>query len=118
MKKGIVFPAGHGMPYCVDTPDDFGWEWMRDTIGCEWIEIVHPKRLPNGFVMIVDEEGLLKPNVLNHVGSWFYESDKHGDPIVGNILILKEEFGDEGAECVGMSDADVDRVFNLLGGKE
>jgi hypothetical protein len=64
--------------------------------------------------MVVDEEGLLKPNELNPVGSWFYESDKHGEPIVGNVLILREEYGDDGPECAGMSDDDVNRVFDLI----
>lgn len=114
MKKGIVFPKGFGVPYCVDVPEDVNWEWMRSTIGVEWIEIVHPRRLPRGFVMIVDEEGLLKPNEPNYVGSWFYETDKHGSPIVGNVLILKEVLGDEGPECAGMDEAEIERVFDAV----
>lgn len=115
MEKGIVFPAGRGMPYCVDVPDDCDYRWMGDTIGVDWIEIVHPRRLPEGFVMVVDEMGLMKDNaVLNPVGSWFYETDKHGDPIVGNVLIMKEIPGDEGPECSGMDGDDINRIFDLL----
>jgi len=117
LKKGIVYPAGHRIPYCVDVPDKITCDWAAKTIGCEWVENVHPRRLPEGFCMIVDEEGLLKPNELNHVGSWFYETDKHGEPIVGNVLILKEVYGDEGPEWAGMDDDEVDKIFNLIGRK-
>ena len=115
MKKGIVFPKGRGIPWIVDAPDNFDWDWMKDKIGCDWIEIVHPMRLPEGFVMIVDEEGLLKENELNPVGCWFYKTDVHGEPIVGDILILKEEEGDDGIECVGMTDDEVAEIFSLIG---
>ena len=117
MKKGIVFPKGRGIPYVVDVPDEIDCEWMSKTIGCEWVEIVRPKRLPACFAMIVDEEGLLKDNVLNPVGSWFYETDKHGDPSVGDVLILKEEFGPDGPELAGMTDYEIDKVFNSVGKK-
>lgn len=114
MKKAIVFPTGRGVPYVVDVPEDCGWEWMRDKISSEWIEIVRPVRLPNGYVMIVDEEGILNRKPPNMVGSWFYASDKHGEAIVGDILIMKEVFGEEGADCVGMSDDEVNMIFDLI----
>lgn len=37
-------------------------------------------------VMLVDEEGLLKGLPVNLVGCYFYDSIKHGNPIVGDIL--------------------------------
>jgi len=114
MKKGIVFPKGRGVPYVIDVPADFDWKWMAEKINCSWIEIVRPRRLPEGFVMIVDEEGLLKPNEANFAGCWFYETDKHGEPIVGDALILKEEMGDDGIDCVGMDEDDVNKVFDLI----
>ena len=117
MKKAIVFPAGHGIPYVIEAPDGFDWDlsWVAKQLGCEWIEIVRPRRLPEGFIMLVDEEGLLKPNELNPVGSWFYQTDKHGEPIVGNVMIVKEVPGDEGPEIDGMSEEDVQDIFNLIG---
>lgn len=116
MKKAIVFPKGRGVPYCVDVPAELDCSWMAKTIGCDWVEIVRPGRLPKGYVMIVDEEGLLKDNELNAVGCWFYETDKHGEPIVGNALILKEVYGEEGPECAGMDEDEIAKIFNLIGG--
>lgn len=70
--------------------------------GCDLVEHVMPKRLytelkmPSSPVkepgkcvsMLIDEEGRLKPNKANLIGSYLYEFDKHGCPIVGNILFI------------------------------
>jgi hypothetical protein len=89
---------------------------IASELGFEWCEIVRPRhRLPKGFVMIVDEEGLLKPNELNHVCSWFYESEKHGNPIVGNVMVLKEVMGDEGPELAGLDEDEINAVFDSIG---
>lgn len=114
MKKAIIFPAGRGVPYCVDVPDGFDNDWVTDKIG-GWMEIVRPRLLPGDCVMVVDEEGLLKGKPLNPVGCWFYESEKHGAPIVGTVLIMKEVFGDDGAELSGMDDDEVNKVFDSIG---
>lgn len=115
MKKGIVFPAGRGVPYCPGVSDEIDLSAIASELGFEWCEIVRPRRLPEEYVMIVDEEGLLKPNELNAVCSWFYESDKHGASIVGNVMILKEVMGDEGPELAGLDDDEIDKIFNLIG---
>ena len=116
MKKGIVFPAGRRIPYVADVADSIDLSDIANELEFEWCEIVRPRRLPKGYVMIVDEEGLLKPNELNHVCSWFYETDKHGEPIVGNVMILKEVMGDEGPELAGLdSDEEVNAIFDLIG---
>ena len=63
--------------------------------GCDLVEHVMPKRLytelkmPSSPVkepgkcvsMLIDEEGRLKPNKANLIGSYLYEFDKHGCPI-------------------------------------
>ena len=63
--------------------------------GCEYAEIVMPRRLYNDLhipkidaVMMVDEDGRIKGKPMNIIGSWLYETDKHDIPIVGNILIV------------------------------
>lgn len=61
--------------------------------GCEYYEVVRPVRLYEGWnmdnvVMLVDEEGLLKGKSFNSVGSYLYEYDVHGSPIVGNVVFV------------------------------
>ena len=60
--------------------------------------------------MLIDEEGRLKPNKANLIGSYLYEFDKHGCPIVGNILFIGEKMGYDGVEFCGISEEN----FSLL----
>ena len=48
-----------------------------------WIEVVHPKGLPDPFCMVVNEEGLLHGLPLNLFGCILYDTVRHGNPIVG-----------------------------------
>lgn len=66
----------------------------------------HPTKTPGQCVsMLIDEEGLLKENEPNLIGSYLYESDRHGHPIMGNILFIGEECGREGIDFCGIEDS-------------
>lgn len=81
---------------------------LRELIGndCRIYEHVMPERLytslkmknrptkvPGQCVsMLIDEEGLLKPNHANMIGSYLYKFDEHKIPIAGNILFVGEEW--------------------------
>lgn len=60
----------------------------EEVIG-DWIELVRPKGIP-GYLMLVDENGLLKEPPMNLAGSLFYGTQFHGSPIVGDIVIAKD----------------------------
>lgn len=60
--------------------------------------------------MLADEEGLLKENEPNLIGSYLYEADRHGNLIMGNILFVGEEWGDDGIDFCGIADS----VFEKL----
>lgn len=72
----------------IECPEDPDASWLAEQIGCEWIEIVHPKGFD--FILIVDEEGLLNEKPFNYYGSYIYGTQIHGQPIVGNVLIADE----------------------------
>lgn len=77
----------------------------------EWNMTEHPTNIPGQCVsMLVDEEGWSKPNVKNTVGCYLYGTDKHGQPIMGNILFVGEERGRSGIDFCGIEDS----VFELL----
>jgi hypothetical protein len=80
---------------------------MRDLIGGH-IEHVLPKRLPGPYCMIVDEEGRLKGLPINWYASLLYETDIHGTPIVGDILLMKDAWIDGECDIVGLNDQDVE----------
>ena len=115
MGKVIVFAKGlWGNSQTIEAPKNISCSWIAKNIGCEWIERVAAKRLPKGLIMAVDEEGLLKDNELNAVGSYLYETDKHGQPIAGDVMILKEVMGPEGPEFAGMDDKDISSLIEVV----
>ncbi len=99
---------------------------LRELIGndCRIYEHVMPERLytnlkmknrptkvPGQCVsMLIDEEGLLKPNHANMIGSYLYKFDEHKIPIAGNILFVGEEWTRDGIDFCGIED----ETFELL----
>lgn len=74
-------------------------------------EHVRPRRLTPPYCMMVDEEGLLKGLPLNPVGCYLYETDKHNNPIVGDIYLLKDVKAPGGGyDIVPLTPKD---IFNL-----
>ena len=73
-----------------------------------YIEVVHPKGLPDPYCMIVNEEGLLQNLPWNLFGSFLYGTIYHGNPIVGDIVILKEGFTTPGErDFIGLDEDDI-----------
>lgn len=69
-----------------------------------FIEIVHPQRLDRPYCMVVNEDGPFRCLPLNLYGSYLYGTEAHGNPIVGNIVILKEGFVNDEPDLIGLSD--------------
>lgn len=80
-----------------------------------YIEIVRPRRLTAPYCMIVDEEGLLKGLPINPIGCYLYETDKHMQPIVGDIIIMREVSTFDGISLSSLSDEDINSLENMLG---
>ena len=94
---------------------------LRELIGngCNLYEHVMPERLytdlkmknrptkiPGQCVsMLIDEEGRLKENVPNLIGSYLYKTDEHG-----NILFVGEEWTGDGIDFCGIEE----ETFKLL----
>lgn len=109
--KGIVISTENQL-----SVRDFGAPLYK-TIGEAvdgWIEIVRPGGLKSPYVMVVNEEGLIKDLPINIAGSILYGTPAHGSPIVGNIVIMKEGWTDEGKDLLGLSDEEVVTLTNEL----
>ena len=64
----------------------------REAIGCDWIELVEAEPLAKDrLLMMIDEEGKLKPGgaLINATASALYGTEQHGDPIMGNAVIVR-----------------------------
>lgn len=108
------------------------WNKLKEYIGdrCKSIEHVQPKRLyteigagieiknvPGSKVsMLVDEEFYFHydKTKLNKIASWLYETDRHGYPILGNVLIIGEKYGNSGIDFCEISKEQFDLVFPKL----
>ena len=89
-------------------PQEEIFEIARGSLGCEWIELVEPDALSkNGYLLLIDEEGKLKdgPMPINCIASDMYGSDRHGDPIVGNAMIVRA--GDERLMLLTKDEAEI-----------
>ena len=101
--KGLVFDTENRMQF-----KDFS-EPLLDSLQKEvggYIEVVHPKYLPEGFCLVVDDEGRLKGSAVNNIASAIYGTLEHGQPIVGNAVILREGVVDGERDFVSLTDDD------------
>jgi hypothetical protein len=92
-----------------------GYQSLFDHFG-GYIEPVYPRRLPKPFCIVVDESGKLRGLKVNPFGSWLYETDRHGETIVGDVILLKQVCGEDGCDLAGLSDAEIKKllaVYNL-----
>lgn len=91
---------------------------------CELLEHVMPKRLytelhasrerGNCISMLVDEDGYYHELDMNVVASWLYESDHHGNPILGNVLIVGEKWENDGISFCGIPGDQFALIFPRL----
>lgn len=79
-----------------------------------YIEHVKPARLRHPYCMIVNEEGRLLYLPLNYVGSYFYGTDQHGEPIVGNIVIMKDGYRGGEPDIVGLNDVEAEQIKDVI----
>lgn len=109
--KGIVVTTD-----CEVRVEDFS-DPLYKTVGSAvdgYIEHVHPMRLACPFCMIVNEEGRLRNLPVNSIGSFLYGTDQHGEPIVGDIVIMKDGYCNGEPDIVGLEDAEVEKVKYVI----
>lgn len=75
-----------------------------------WYERVHPMGLERPYCMMVNEEGLLRNLPVNRLGSELYGTPKHGQPIVGNAIFLKDGYHGGEPDVVGMTEDEAQRL--------
>ena len=89
---------------------------IHAALGGSFYEIVRLHNMSHKFLMMVDDEGLLKNLQLNPVASELYGIRIHGCPIVGNAVIMREDFVDGEPDIVGLTDDDLAEFIHKLRG--
>ena len=109
--KGVVVTTNHEVR--VEDFSDPLYKTVGSAVG-GYIEHVKPARLRHPYCMIVNEEGRLLDLPLNYVGSYFYGTDQHGEPIVGNIVIMKDGYRGGEPDIVGLSDVEAEQIKDVI----
>ncbi|MDR1902550.1 MAG: DUF3846 domain-containing protein [Treponema sp.] len=86
---------------------DYSFEDFRQHLNGGYIEIVRPRRLDEKFCMLIDEDGLSRDLPMNTLGSYLYQTDIHGHPIVGDIFIVRLN----GPELEGLTEKEADELL-------
>ena len=91
---GVMLTSGQAVGIVEVEPGEKMFDCARRAIDCEWIEVVEPAGLQGqDYVLLIDEESKLKGDVhfVNCIASYLYESQEHGDMIIGNAMIVKQD---------------------------
>lgn len=109
--KGIVITTKYEMR--VQEFSEPACESIGEAVG-GWIEVVRPVRLRRPYCMIVNEEGRLLNLPTNAFGSFLYGTDKHGSPIVGDIVLLKDGINSDGElDLLGLTELDIKHLCTM-----
>ena len=95
------------------------YDVIKEAVG-GWYEHVHPVGLDHPYSMMVNEEGLLLGLPVNRLGSELYGTPQHGQPIVGDIVFLKDGYDGVEPDVVGMTEDEAqhlgDKFVKMSGG--
>ena len=86
--------------------DGFLLKDLQQAVG-GFTEIVHPMYLERPYVVICDDEGVLKHKQLNRIASHWY-----GGGMVGDIVVMKEGFYDGEPDIVGLNEFEAQMILN------
>lgn len=111
MRKGLVITTDDTM-YVKEFGDPL-YKTVGEVVG-GWIEKVSPVGLPEPFCFVCNEEGLLQNLPINVTGSAWYGTFVHGQPIVGNIVVMKLGFYEGERDIVGLEDDDIQRIKTMV----
>ena len=113
--KHVIICRVDGTIEDIGLTEDHEFSWYAEQIGAEFVEQVHARGLYAPYVFLCDEEGKLKDRpTINFLGSWLYETHKHGEPVVGDIVILKEVMNHGERDLDGMEAGEADMMAEWL----
>ena len=109
--KGIVITADDQLRV-----QDFSlplYESAGEVVG-GYIEHVNPRLLRRPYCLLVNEEGRLIGLPVNHLASYMYGTHMYGNPIVGDVVLLKNAYIHGEWDIVGLTDKEVEAITREL----
>ena len=113
-----LLPNGLTVITTLDTKQPI-YKSMQEAVGddCTMVDIVECHGLGEmlEYCLVCDEEFLLKGNpVVNPIASYFYGLQDHGQPLCGNVLIMKNKYTEDGLETVGLEAKDIAKIQDII----
>lgn len=106
-ERVVVITADNQVsPQDIEVVDGFMLQGLQEAVG-GFFEIVHPMYLENPYVIVCDDEGILKHKPLNPIASLWY-----GSGMVGDVVIMKEGFRDGEPDILGLDDDEVQFIMD------
>ena len=110
--KGIVITTKDEMR--VQEFSEPAYKSLEDAVG-GYFEVVRPVRLKRPYCMIVNEEGVLLNLPINSFGSFLYGMDYHGNPILGDIVLVREGIDSDGErDILGLCGQDIKYLCDMV----
>ena len=90
-------------------------DFIRRQVGCEIFETVRVQGLKQGFFLLVDEMGLYREKpFINPFASRLYKYQDHGQPIVGDALVMKTVWTSDGPDIGFLDENEADLLVAWL----
>jgi len=112
MKTVLIKTDGTIQPVPVGTMR--GYEEFRRITAQEWAEFVYSHE--KGIIVVCDECGLLKGLELNVMASYLYGTHMHGNPIVGNVILMQPVMTSDGPDFAFFDDEEIPALVERLKG--
>ena len=91
-------------------------DFCHRAIGCNTVDIVMPHNLDDVYCIVVDDNGLFSPQPrLNVFASYLYGAYIHGQVIVGNAVLMKNRFDDDGVSTIWFTKEEAYALVNSIG---
>lgn len=113
MDGSVIVLDKDGVQILHDVDDEDLLRVLQQTVD-GFIEIVYPQGLSKPYLMVVNEEGLLRGMDLNPIASALYGIWDHGFPIVGPAVICKQILTADGPDIGPLEEADIPRVMDII----
>lgn len=110
--RGLVITT-RNEAYVAEFRDFFG---ISDAMGWRMTEHVNAWGLAAPYCLLIDEEGHIKEEVpeINWIASFWYGANVHGNPIVGDVVIMKNVMTNGGPDIAGLTEEEADDLAELV----